>query len=49
MMRLRSMLHFLSQPNFLMAHHPSPEADPRFETIQKVCKAFGVKLTATTV
>jgi probable addiction module antidote protein len=24
-----------------------PEAHPRFDTIQKVCKALGVKLTAT--
>lgn len=24
-----------------------PEAQPRFETIQKVCKALGIKLTAT--
>ena len=26
-----------------------PEALPRFDTIQRVCKALGVKLTATTV
>ena len=26
-----------------------PEAHPHFDTIQKVCKALGVKLTATTV
>ena len=26
-----------------------PEAHSRFDTIQKVCKALGVKLTATTV
>jgi probable addiction module antidote protein len=26
-----------------------PEAHPRFDTIHKVCKALGVKLTATTV
>ena len=26
-----------------------PEAHPRFDTIQRVCKALGVKLTATTV
>ena len=25
-----------------------PEAHPRFDTIRKVCKALGVKLTATT-
>jgi probable addiction module antidote protein len=25
-----------------------PEAHPRFDTIQRVCKALGVKLTATT-
>jgi probable addiction module antidote protein len=24
-----------------------PEAHPRFDTIQKVCKALGIKLTAT--
>ena len=24
-----------------------PEAQPRFDTIQRVCRALGVKLTAT--
>lgn len=26
-----------------------PDSQPRFDTIQKVCKALGIKLTATTV